>query len=138
MGEIDYKETGKIEIYYLKKIWLYYNNLKTSGEPSEKQVVEWKYINALFKTLRIGIEPTIKYLFHEAPSFDQFEDWIIKNGTVSSEMIDHFNTIISLEGKEDLQLKKEPDILSSDDLISWQEKGHVVLKDVISKEDCKD
>lgn len=138
MGTIDYKETGKIDVYYLKKIWWYYHHLRTSGDSPEHLTVEWKYINALFKTLRIGIEPTLKFLFKEEPSFDQFEDWIIKNGAVSSEMINHFNTIISLEGKGDLKINKESNILSSDDLKKWRNKGYVVIKNAIEKKNCKE
>lgn len=53
----DQVKGGKIGIVYLKEIWLYYNELRTSNPSSQE--VKWKYINGVFHAL--GLEPTIQY-----------------------------------------------------------------------------
>ena len=61
MDSIDFKETGKIELYYLKKIWFHFRNTGVSNQNAEQQKVYWKYINAVFSVQGIGTEPAIKY-----------------------------------------------------------------------------
>lgn len=101
---ITLQDGGGIGIFYLKKIWNYYSHLREPNLNAEE--VEWKYINGVFNVLGIGIEPTIQYLTQVAPSFEEFENWIRKNGRVSVEIIDHFNSIINKKRQKVLMLKK--------------------------------
>ncbi len=136
MITIDYKETGKIEIFYLKKIWNYYNILGLNNKDSEKLKVDWNYINAVFNVLGIGIEPTIQYLFSEFPDFDTFENWILKNGRISKPIINQFNSIVSMNRDAREEVDEESVILSKEDLEHWKNFGFVVIKNAIPKADC--
>ncbi|MFX0556478.1 phytanoyl-CoA dioxygenase family protein [Maribacter sp. CXY002] len=127
------KAEGKIGIYFLKEIWDYYHGLKYSKK--ELQNVEWKYINGVFNTLGIGIEPTVKYLMNFSKNFDDFEAWIEQNGKFSQNAINYFNLIINRELNEDDKTVEK--VFSEQDLEHWNKEGYVVLKDVISKEDCE-
>lgn len=137
MDLIDYREMGKIELYYLKKIWFYYLNFGLSGQNTEQHKVEWNYVNAVFSLLGIGIEPTIQYLLHQSPDFEMFEDWILKNGKISPGLMRHFNTIVSQQSANHNVSIIESDVLSEHDLQHWEKNGYVVIKEAIPQEDCK-
>ena len=77
--------TGKIGIYFLEDIWHYYQQQKQAA--NSVPAVEWNYINGVFNTLGIGLEPTIRYLLNTSQSFEDFEEWIIENGRVSPKMV---------------------------------------------------
>jgi hypothetical protein len=127
------KTEGRIGILYLKEIWNYYNDLKQSKQAP--QIVEWKYINGVFNTLGIGIEPTIKYLLSSSSSFDDFEIWIEHNGKISKDTIHYFNSIVLNEQKE--AFVDDAFVFDEVDLAKWDKEGYVVLKEAISKADCK-
>jgi hypothetical protein len=123
---------GRIGIFYLKSVWNYYQGVKTGSLNLE--AIEWKYINGLFNTLRLGTEPSIQYLLQENNSFEEFENWIEANGLVEQVRIDHFNLIIEQGSHSDFQLVEK--IFSDSEMIRWAQDGYIILKDAISKEDC--
>ncbi len=135
---VDIFETGKIGIYYLKRIWSFYLGQGVSDTSYTKNEVEWKYVNAVFNTLGIGLEPTIKYLFSEIPKFEEFEDWIFQHGIVSKTIINHFNSIILKEGNPNSIASSidEDLVLDEQDLQHWDEHGYVILKQAIPLESC--
>lgn len=135
MELVNHLETGKLEIYYLKRAWSYLNFKKQGGGNEASWNVEWQYVNALFNTLGIGLEPTIKYIFSNNPSFAEFEDWILKNGKISPPIIKYFNTLVS--GSIDQLEHGTTDVLSDKDLKHFDEEGYVIIKNAISKEDCQ-
>lgn len=126
-------KAGKIGIYFLKDIWTHSHKIK-KGDSTAK-AVEWNYMNAVFNTLGIGIEPTINFLMNHSTSFNDFEEWIEKNGKVSQDMINYFNAIIEQEEEE--AFIPEEEVFSEADLKHWNEEGYVVLKNAISKADCE-
>lgn len=131
--ETDLSKEGRIGIYFLKAIWTSYQQLKIN--PAKAQKVEWKYVNAVFNALGIGTEPSIKYLMGFNPSFDQFEDWIITNGSISQPMISQFNALVS--GKNDDDLRLDDTVFSDSELEQWENDGYIILKNAIPKADCE-
>ncbi len=128
------EEVGKIGLYYLKTVWTHFKLQMTSNINSSR--LDWKYINAVFNALGIGLEPTMRYFYMENPSFDEFEDWILEQGTVSKEMILQFNkTVENLSNNSKLTYVP---VLSEEDLKHWEEYGYVILKNAVTKEDCKE
>jgi hypothetical protein len=128
------KVEGRIGIYLLKEIWSDYYNIKHSNQQGHK--VEWKYRNAVFNTLGIGIEPTTQYLMSLSPSFEDFESWIQKNGRVSRSLIDNFNSMVLNENE--LNPMPTEKVFSESDLEKWGKEGYVVLKNAVSEKDCQD
>lgn len=137
MNTIHYKETNKIELFYLKKIWFYYQSIAKSDPNSEEHKVDWKYINGTFNLLGIGTEPTMQFLLNETPDFEEFEEWIIENGCISPALIKQFNNVVSRKETGTDKLDTEVNILSEEDLECWNTKGYVVIKNAVSKEDCE-
>ena len=133
MKSITIQDGGRIGLYYLKKVWHHFI-MQPQGNMQEAEKLEWKYINGVFNTLGIGLEPTIKYLMNEMPSFTDFEDWIEKNGSISKEAIQQFNTVITRE--EGLGIELPEKVFSPSDLQHWEEEGYIVLPEAIPQEDC--
>lgn len=133
---VEIHETGKLNVYYLKKIWAYHI-YQTQSEAIQKiHKVDWKYINAVFNLLGLGIEPTTKFLILEQPDFPEFEQWIEQHGHISTELIKQFNEMVS--GKDGHRLDQSlPAPLSRQDLDHWDKKGYVIIKGAISKEDSQ-
>ncbi|MEO0874811.1 MAG: hypothetical protein AAFY48_09420, partial [Bacteroidota bacterium] len=108
--------SGRINIYFLKEIWQHYQSLGNRNAPAS--TLEWKYINAVFNTLGIGLEPTIRYLKAQSPAFAAFEDWILQEGQVSQAMIDHFNSIIEQQVQGEYLPSEQ--VLTQAHLDQWQ------------------
>lgn len=68
----------------------------------------------------ISLEVAIAYLYAERPSLDQFTHWIQKQIKSNS---------TSIENTED--------VLTTEDLAFWNQNGYIIVKNVISKEDCE-
>jgi ectoine hydroxylase-related dioxygenase (phytanoyl-CoA dioxygenase family) len=68
----------------------------------------------------ISLEVAIAYLYAERPSLDQFTNWIHQQTKSNS---------TSIENTED--------VLTIEDLAFWNQNGYLVVKNVISKEDCE-
>ncbi|WP_338840163.1 phytanoyl-CoA dioxygenase family protein [Flavobacterium ginsenosidimutans] len=77
-------------------------------------------VKALYQ-LGIGMEDTLRFLYSEKPDFETFKIWInSRKRDIASEI-------------EDLT----ENVLSEQDLDFWKENGYLVVKNVISKEDCE-
>lgn len=129
-------EQGKLGISYLKQIWSS-TRLQKKGLADEKTQLGHNYVSAVFDALGVGIEPTYQYLFRESPSFDKFEDWILENGNISTEMIALFNSAISSMDQEFENNKIEDPVLDGESLRQWKEEGYIVIPNAISKADCE-
>lgn len=71
--------------------------------------------------LGIGMEDTLQFLYFEKPDFETFKTWITtrqKNGNNESEAF-------------------TDKVLSEQELDFWNQNGYVIVKNAISKEDCK-
>lgn len=130
-------ETGKLGIVYLKRIWSYY---LSKPDSSNHEALDWGYTNSVFNVLGIGLEPTIRYLFSATPTFSEFEDWVLKNGQVSDEMIRHFNSLVIKDSNTDIsvEVEEEAHVLTEKDLEDFDNNGYIILKNAIPKEDCEE
>lgn len=127
-------ETGQLGMRHLKQVWSVFD-AQQNGEPVE---LDWPLVNAVFGALGLGLEPTFQFLFHQRPSFPEFESWILQNGMVTPEMIEYFNELVTrVESptSEDEQVLSPP-VLSEEDLQFWNENGYVIVRQAISPEAC--
>ena len=132
------KTTGKLRMQGLKEFWQSCNpnNLQSSNEGSKQPV----YLHAICNTLGIGLEPTIKYLYTETPTFEQFENWIIENGLIHYPMINRFNSVVTNSRDEkfnEFGNQNQATILSTADLNFFEEHGYIILKSAIPADDCQ-
>ena len=129
------QEQGKLEIDYLKTIWSFIM-LQKDGVQIDGFTLKHNYVTAVFDALGIGLEPTYKYVYEHSPSFDTFEDWILKNGNVSAEMTTMVNTAIQ-NSKSALREPQSTElVLDAKAIAHWEKEGYVVIPNAISKNDC--
>ncbi len=132
-------ETGSLGIRHLKRYWAIATAKRNGELAAHAYTDEWVMDNFLLNTLGIGIEQTVRQLYFQQPSFAAFEQWILEqnNGYIPPEKIrqfhDHFTTATnSVDDGEEEEL-----VLSAADLQHWEKNGFVIIREAISKDDCK-
>lgn len=81
-------------------------------------------VSALY-TLGIGIEETLRFLYFDKPSLNEFKNWLdtFKNKAATNLLSNTTQT---------------ENILTTQDLDFWNENGYVVLQNAITKQQCLD
>lgn len=104
----------------LKKLWERALNPNISSNSDENQ--SWNEEIKILYQLGIGMEDTLQFLYFEKPDFETFKNWVNDRTKVTAEASEHGNE----------------KVLSDDDLEFWNTNGYIIVKNVISKEDCED
>lgn len=81
---------------------------------------EWNLYQKLIFEYGIGMEDTLQYIYFTKPDFNQFKKWVDNNA-------------IAVNNENDLVVENT---LTVSDLEFWDKNGYVVLRNIISKEDC--
>lgn len=118
---------------HLKRFWEK-SLLKREGKVIHGELKkEWRLDKILMSALGLGLEQTSVYLFETVPGFEEFEDWIIETaGMPVPETIARYNN----EFGGNLLNKDIPDVLSDEQLKSWDQNGYLILKNAVSKKEC--
>jgi ectoine hydroxylase-related dioxygenase (phytanoyl-CoA dioxygenase family) len=104
----------------LENLWK--RTLNPSGNSSGNSTQTWNdEIKALYQ-LGIGMEDALQFLYFEKPDFETFKIWI--------------NDKRKSENSESQETAEE--VLSKQDLEFWDKNGYVIVKNAISKKDCKE
>lgn len=80
-------------------------------------------VHALY-TLGIGMEETLRHLYHNKPPYNDFIKWIEER---KKEAL-----------PDSLPYDSEADVLTQEDLDFWSRNGYLVVKQVISPQQCAD
>ncbi|KAA5533514.1 phytanoyl-CoA dioxygenase family protein [Taibaiella lutea] len=89
---------------------------------TSENILSWnKEIETLYE-LGINMEDTIRYLFFEKPDWETFMIWINNRKKETMPLFEDYPT----------------NVLSDEDLLFWNEKGYVIIKEAISQKDCED
>ena len=129
-------DTGLLGVFQLKRAWAR-QRARTQGHFDADQR-DFVLDHLVFDALGIGLEQTIQFIGRHAPSFEEFERWIVATtGGVAEMQVARINAAIAgadspAEIKEWLAAvdAAEP-VLSADDLAFWDEHGYVVLHDAV-------
>jgi len=108
-----------------------------SGRHKSKDLKrEFQLDKTLLFTLGLGLEQTMIYLYREAPSFEEFEQWIVKTaGLPPPEKIARFNKAIT---DKNSGIRREiPNVLSAEEVAFWNENGYLIIRNAVPKEDCE-
>ena len=98
---------------------------------------EWSRDKILVFGLGLGLQETFHYLYQDAPSFDQFEQWAleINGGTIEPERIARINAAMTGQPlAPDLELERTAPVLTPDDFAFWDENGYVIVHDAVPEE----
>jgi len=114
----------------------------TGPRKETEDATDWVADNTLLSGLRLPLRETFTYLCQNAPSFEQFESWILEKngGALDPVRVRRLNA--ALEGKHGAstgcvsEAISEP-VLTPSDLDFWEENGYVVLHDAVPPEQCE-
>lgn len=135
---IESTEKGSLGIMHLKRFW-HQSMLKKENQAND-YVDEFELNCSVLSALRMGLEPTIKYLYQESPTFEQFEDWIrdTSGKFISDEQIASFNhAVLSLKAPKPYIAPQEH-LLTTVEIDFWNENGYLIIPEAISKEHCRE
>jgi ectoine hydroxylase-related dioxygenase (phytanoyl-CoA dioxygenase family) len=140
MPEIDIipsSETGKLNVMHLKRYW---NKAILKREGLLKQdsfIDEWQTDVTMLKALGLGLEQTVKCVYRQDLSFDEFESWIMEvTGGPDEEKIRQFNSLITGETFNQEPNSGDEALLTEADHDFWNENGYIIIKNAVSREDC--
>jgi len=127
--------TGKLQVMHLKRFWEK-SMLKREGKLAGVNLQsEFQLDRILLFVLGLGLEQTTIYLFNRAPSFEDFEDWIIGTvGMPNERIVSKFNQ--ALLGDLSAEPETIPNVLNAEQLDSWEKNGYLILKNAVPREDC--
>jgi len=130
-------EVGSLGVLHLKRIWssvmaeLLGHSINRHSEQCLDKIV--------MDCLGLGLHETLQHLYASAPTFDDFEKWIVtKVGRPEQVSINRLNATITGDAyTEPVQqwlktIENMEPVLTQDDLSFWEENGFVVLKDAVS------
>lgn len=141
---ISSEETGNLGVMHLKRFWSQ-SLAKREGIFIETTEKDWRFDNLVLNGLGLPIEETTQYLLQTAPTFAEFESWILEKNDHRKEnlQIERLNNILSGApyGEKVLRNLREidamPDVLSREDLEFWDENGYVIVREAVSKEQAR-
>ena len=133
-------ETGILGVYQLKRAWAR-RTARHSGPPKQTGRNEFHFDHLVFDALGIGLEQTMQYLSQAAPTFDEFERWIVATtGGVPAARIARINAAVTGTAYPPeitrwlADVDASAPVLSADDLAFWDQHGYVVLHDAVPAE----
>jgi hypothetical protein len=130
-------ETGSLGIWQLKRLWAR-NRAGRSGHRLPVDLGEKHLDHLVIDAVGVGLEQTIQHLFAAAPSFAEFERWIVATaGPIAPLQAARINAAVTgspspAEIADWLAaVDASPPVLSAGDLAFWQEHGYVVVHDAV-------
>jgi phytanoyl-CoA dioxygenase PhyH len=129
-------EAGLLGVYQLKRAWARQLARRQGRFNGDRR--DFRRDQLVFDALGLGLEQTMQHLGRTAPTFEDFERWIIATtGGVSERQVARINAAIAgtaypaditqwLAG-----VKAAEPVLSADDLAFWEEHGYVILHDAV-------
>src|SRR5262249_39791678 len=126
-------ETGALGVYQLKRLWAR-NAAARAGRTLPLDHSEPHLDHLIIDALGVGLEQTMQYLFPAAPTFEEFERWIVETaGPIASLQVARINAAVTgasypQEIAEWLAaVDASPPVLSAHDLAFWDEHGYVIV-----------
>lgn len=102
----------------LEKLW---QRTVSSHVTVNSDTTSWdKEIETLYR-LGISMEDALQFLYFEKPDFEAFKTWIHSRKREA----------------EAVASEREDDVLLPEDLEFWDKNGYVIVREAISKQDCK-
>lgn len=132
-------ETGTLGVYQLKRIWsraMAARQGRASGTAAEKRAEQ-----TVLYALGVGLEQTMEYLLQTAPSFEEFERWIVATaGPIPPEQVARINAAVAGEPLPPAtqrwlaEIDAMPPVLTAADLAHWEEHGYVIVPEAVPEE----
>ena len=130
------EETGQLQVMHMKRYW-HKCMLKRSGALTPDAFgEEFQLDKTMLSILGLGLEQTVRYLYLTAPSFNEFEKWVVETtGGPLQENITHFNNTIL--NPNYFSIQSVPKVLDDEQLEFWDKNGYIILRNTVPKADCE-
>jgi hypothetical protein len=130
-------DIGRLGVFHLKRFWsrTMAQRAQAGRTPDNP---EWVHDKIVMFGLGLALEETIQYLFQTAPSFEEFEDWILTkhNGSIDSHRIERVNRAIGANENR-AQMPVGPPILTATDRTEFENRGYVIVHDAVTPSQCQ-
>jgi len=132
-------EPGTLGICGLKRFWAQKIASRTGGNPHSPSAGDLRADRVLLAGLRLGVRETTDFLMTMAPSFEEFEAWVLaKNGgAMEPERIARLNGALLGDGRFALESILPEPVLSPADLALWDENGYIVVRQAVDAGSCR-
>jgi Phytanoyl-CoA dioxygenase (PhyH) len=128
-------DPGIVGVPYLRVMWARMQAAR-AGDAQPPEAAVWEKEVTVMRGLELGLHETVAYVCQHAPSFAEFERWVLERngGSVDADRAARINAAVGGEPPacEDVAER----VLSADDLAFWDEQGYVVVRDAVSPEQC--
>ena len=130
------EETGQLQVMHMKRYWHKCMLQRTGTLKPDAFGDEFQLDKTMLSILGLGLEQAVKYLYLTAPSFEEFEQWVVEvNGRPSPESIARFNdTILNPVAIGERHI---PQVLDEQQLDFWDKNGYIILRNAVPKADCE-
>ena len=135
----DSTEIGYLGVMHLKRYWQKCQLKKDGSLASDAFSEEWNIDITLLSALGLGLEQTLKEIYNTLKNFNDFENWVlsINNGELPKKKIEQFNRYI-LNRENGIVAGEIEKVLDESDISFWNEYGYLIIRNVISGQDCED
>ena len=98
---------------------------------------EWSLDNVIYHGLHLPIEETVGFLYNQTPTFEEFEEWVLKRngGAISEASIREINKTIHQLIISPVESQRDDvydQLLSPDQLEFWEANGYLVVSGLFS------
>jgi hypothetical protein len=132
------EETGRLGVMHLKRFWS--RRLAARAGACAPPAHEGVADHTLLSGLNAGTHEIEAFVTQCAPTFDQFEAWIleINRGSLDPARVERINAALSgtLDPGDPPRTGSRDAALTADDLRFWDEHGYVVLHDAVTPVQC--
>ncbi|MGZ8235437.1 phytanoyl-CoA dioxygenase family protein, partial [Methylobacter tundripaludum] len=139
-------EVGELGVLHLRRYWLK-RRLEVEGRLDLDSVRdEYGLDFTLMQGLGLGIVEPSEYLFHQHPTYAEFERWIMQKlgGRPDRALVERLNKMVRCYLEQPhrtypiMEAAIQEPVLSAADLEFWRKNGYVVLRNAVSAEDCRE
>jgi hypothetical protein len=139
-------EVGELGVLHLRRYWLK-RRLEVEGRLDLDSVRdEYGLDFTLMQGLGLGIVEPPAYLFHQRPTYAEFERWIMQKlgGRPDRALVERLNKMVRCYLEQPhrtypiMEAAIQEPVLSAADLEFWRKNGYVVLRNAVSAEDCRE
>jgi len=133
------EEPGALGILCLKRFWEQEIASRAGGRRHPASADDLRTDKVLLAGLGLGVRETIDFLMTAAPSFAEFEEWVLtKNGgAIEPARIARLNGALRGDGEFELETILPEPVLSPEDLAFWDEHGYIVLRQAVGGDSCR-
>ncbi len=136
-------DVGALGVYQLKRLWSRAHAARQGRV--RPHFTEAHLDHLVLDALGLGYEQALGHLFQDAPSFSDFENWILRTtGNIDSRQIQRINaTIDGTDMPAEIRaahavIDAMAPVLSAEELAHWAEHGYVILHDAVAESGRRD